>query len=101
MRYIDADEIIEDLKTEKSNLYFNGLKGTPRPRTISFQDVIERINDTPTADVKPIVRGEYILVRKDDNDMPIYKCSICGTKRYGRQYFCFHCGADLSGRGDK
>lgn len=39
--------------------------------------------------------GKWILVNIDDNDMPIYKCSICNTKRFGRDYYCGHCGAEM------
>ena len=31
-RYIDADAFIEDIKTEAMNLFWDGMKGTPRPR---------------------------------------------------------------------
>ena len=49
----------------------------------------------PTADVEPVVHGEWILIGADDNDMPIYKCSVCGTKRFGRDYYCGHCGTKM------
>lgn len=41
--------------------------------------------------------GKWMLVKTDDNDMPIYKCSVCGTKRFGRDYYCGHCGTRMDG----
>ena len=51
-RYIDADAFIEDIKTEAMNLFFDGMKGTPRPRK-ELYDIIDRIQEQPTADVVP------------------------------------------------
>lgn len=30
-RLVDKDEVIESIRTEMTELFFNGLKGTPRP----------------------------------------------------------------------
>lgn len=54
-RYIDADAFIEDIKTEAMNLFMDGLKGTPRPRK-ELYDIIDRIQEQPTADVVEVVR---------------------------------------------
>ena len=51
-RYIDADAFIEDIKTEVMNLFFDGMKGTPRPRK-ELYDIIDRIEEQPTAEVAP------------------------------------------------
>lgn len=37
----------------------------------------------------------WIFVRQDDNDMPIYKCSHCGRKQFGRSKYCGSCGTRL------
>ena len=59
---------------------------------------IKYIADIPSADVHPVVHGQWI------NTMPIVeyksfcqvKCSICGSiEAYGN--FCRNCGADMRG----
>lgn len=57
--------------------------------------IIKIIKEIKAADVKPVVRGEWMLIGADDNDMPIYRCSVCGTKRFGRDYYCGHCGTKM------
>lgn len=52
-RLIDADAFIEDIKTENMNLYLDGMKGTPRPRS-ELYDIIDRINEQPTVDAVEI-----------------------------------------------
>ena len=55
VRLIDANGFIEDIKTEITNLFLDGLKGTPRPRE-ELNDIIDRINEQPTIDAVPVVR---------------------------------------------
>lgn len=56
-RLIDADAFIEDIKTEAMNLYLDGMKGTPRPRS-ELYDIIDRIGEQPTVDAVMVVRCE-------------------------------------------
>ena len=55
VRLSDANGFIEDIKTEITNLFLDGLKGTPRPRE-ELNDIIDRINEQPTIDAVPVVR---------------------------------------------
>ena len=81
-------------------------------RTVMFsadedlQDVIYRLRDYPTANVRENVKGEWI--RRTDtrfgsklNDLLI--CSVCGiafsTEDMIRRSFCPNCGADMRGDG--
>ena len=96
MRLINADALIDDI--EKST--FN--------RTIKefFEDFVE---DTPTVEAKPVVRGEWIktfrYMRKNINTgklEPVYSCDcpICKyhTGNQGVRFnFCPNCGADMRG----
>lgn len=54
--------------------------------------VFRALNTVPTADVQPVVHGEW-------KDYPIcddcYQCSICGVLSMGKYYFCSNCGADM------
>lgn len=81
MRLIDADVFIEDLTNEATNLYLNGLKGTPRPHR-ELYDIIDRIQERPSVEalalsdiqslfneieeciVKKVVRGSVVLFDK-------------------------------------
>lgn len=72
-RYIDADLLLEKLKS------------TPRYFNVKFD-----IENAPTADVKPIVRGEWICANES--------CAICNKcNRLNQMYgdFCKYCGADM------
>ena len=55
------------------------------------------INEIPTADVKPIIRGEWIeeIIKDAYGDIILYKCSICGHLRPRREKFCNWCGAEM------
>lgn len=48
MRLIDLDALKEDLKTEMTNLYLNGLKGTPRSYS-ELNWLIDRLEEQPIA----------------------------------------------------
>lgn len=62
MRIIDADAFVEDIKTEIMNLYLDGMKGTPRPRS-ELYDIIDRIGEQPTVDavVLPCKVGDELF----------------------------------------
>lgn len=91
MRYIDADAFLkwcgENLKQSVLN--------TQIQRWIDMQ---------PTADVKPVVRGEWHTIDWCANE-GVY-CSVCNKKVYKVDYsntmklhsnFCPHCGTDMRG----
>lgn len=47
--------------------------------------------------VETIICGRWEFVRQDENDIPIYRCTNCKTKRYGAPPYCSHCGARMKG----
>ena len=55
MKVIDGEALAQDFKNDRTNLFLDGLKGTPRERSISISNVIERIEDAP------VLSGEEIL----------------------------------------
>lgn len=97
--YIDKNELIDDFQNDLINLYFNGLKGTPRPKEIKIVNVIERIEDFPIADVQPVKHGHWIIT--DDVEHFIAVCSECGRTEDSRDIkdmlYC-HCGARMDGK---
>ena len=63
----------------------------------------DRMGDIPAADVRPVVRGEWICLY-DGN----YKCSECGewysvdvTPIEAGMFYCPNCGADVGGERDE
>ena len=101
MRLIDADAFVEDIKTEIMNLYLDGMKGTPRPRS-ELYDIIDRIGEQPTInpeDCKP--HGRWI---SDEGDV-LFHCSECETQiSTSWDYddlnwnYCPNCGAKMDGK---
>lgn len=53
MKLIDADELIEDIKVERVNLYMEGLRGTPRSYEYLNQ-LQNKLEDAETVDAIPI-----------------------------------------------
>ena len=51
----------------------------------------------PKADYVEVKHGEWIHCETDENDMEVFKCSVCNTKRYGTQNYCGVCGANMKG----
>lgn len=62
----------------------------------------EALNRVPSADVRPVVRGEWKCADDEDFSQPHVRCSNCGEYHfawYRRFPYCPNCGADM--RGDK
>ena len=55
------------------------------------------INKIPTADVRPVVRGEWERVGTIENTWIVSKCSVCGNQTIDAGGFCTNCGADMRG----
>lgn len=105
--YINRNELIEDFQNDLINLHFDGLKGTPRPKEIKITNVIERIEDFPTADVAPMKHGDWITWAEAGNWIPSenrHECSYChdvaqvlinGVELLSK--YCPNCGARMDG----
>ena len=73
----------------------------------TYQDIIETdrdeiqwlkkcVNDLSAADVRPVVRGEWIWTVDDDEYLGEYwKCNLCGEHSYIGYNFCPNCGVDM------
>lgn len=65
----------------------------------------DRLRDIPAADVRPVIRGEWI--KQEPYNQNYWKCSNCGeTNKYAyrdgdvtiyelQDFFCPNCGADM------
>lgn len=87
-RYIDADKLKEILFITAN---FADLKKV-------FEGYIDK---TPTEDVKPIVRAEWIELGYVGNDNYNFECSECHhTDTQSKEVkvnYCWYCGAKMKG----
>lgn len=86
-RYIDADALKETMMQIANN---SSMK----------KYIIDTYIDTaPTADVKPIVYGEWIEHKwAEETEYSLisnYECSICHTWENKKSYFCPCCGSNM------
>jgi len=82
-RYIDIQDAVNLLMKKLDNDYLDGYS------------YLEELKELPTADVKPVVRGEWI----PGGDFPV-RCSNCGRGSVQPENFCMTCGADMRGGND-
>lgn len=92
-KYIDADRLNECMgivqKANRDSVEFN-----KRCRaTDVFFDIWGMIKEQPTAYVKPIVKGVWLL--NDRSGFKIYDCSNCGVHMEAMFNFCPFCGAEM------
>ena len=84
-RYIDADALIEKWLPDRGELY-------------TVTEFVDSINETPTADVRPNVRGEWVDFSMSIKGVPMEACGVCGTWSLGMgKNYCPNCGADMRG----
>ena len=97
-RYTDVDAIIEDLRYDieldartLDDLDFADAKERELVQLDKDikQNTISILEQTPTADVRENVHGNWSYCEKYDD----YKCSACGQHSRGRYNFCPDCGA--------
>lgn len=74
---------------------------------ITMEDIIDQLDYVPAADVRPVVRGEWLEFvgsayhGVDDDgevkwrDVSIFHCDKCGRKTVVKENFCPNCGADM------
>lgn len=97
-RYIDAvpleNKLIEHKKDEHLNLNKCGYDTWRN----AFKIALRELHNTPTADVKPVVRGK-VVTTVDEWHVIRQNCSICNEELEYKSYpnFCPHCGADMRG----
>lgn len=89
-RYIDADTFIKEV------VKIQDL------RRLSTATIGEALDRTPTADVKPVVRGEWRLLPSiyDDNTWQCTACGevqvvLCGNPELNGMHYCPNCGAKM------
>mgnify|MGYP003421940315 FL=1 len=103
MRYINADLAIKKTLNDKDKLFAlrntcitlsdNEVNGC---QNYVYDRILNLLNTQPTADVKEVVRAEWIF----DTIAGLPKCSLCGKRChsgvwFGENEYCGHCGATM------
>ena len=98
MRYIDAEKAIRKIVA-------NSVIREADPSATAL--AIACIKQTPTADVRDNVRGEWLPMKRfggEKGQTPDVMCSVChapalwlGTLGCIRSNYCPNCGADMRG----
>lgn len=80
--------------TDKQEVYTNGSELIPVFR-------VKQWLDRPSADVAPVVHGEWKFEWDAEKDPKKYfiriVCSRCGLKTGGKSNYCPNCGAKMDG----
>lgn len=99
-RYIDADNLINELSAACMPIYEKGITGILGDNS-SIADII---NEQPTADVQKVKHGYWIPERDPDENSRIqcYHCSICDDDfhyigAFIATKYCPNCGARMDG----
>lgn len=97
-RYIDADNLINELSAACMPIYEKGITGILGDNS-SIADII---NEQPTADVQEVKRGYWIPERDPDegNRIQCYHCSVCDDDfhyigAFVATKYCPNCGARM------
>ena len=105
--YIERNAVIKTINKYRIGLRVQGLVILDG----AVAEVRKRIDSLPNADVRPVVRGEWIKIDKYDNESNV-QCSACLEEfdyvdgvcylchGYELPLFCPNCGADMRGQKD-
>lgn len=103
-RYIDADNLINELSAACMPIYEKGITGILGDNS-SIADII---NEQPTADVQEVKRG-YWKFNQHSKVVASFRCSECQTPFYNfgnskilsPTPYCPSCGARMEGDGNE
>ena len=82
-------------------IYREDAKDFVRHACHKWLNPVEYLDGVPAADVRPVVRGEWIDYNPEDPNDPRMKCSKCGivATPLADDVFCQRCGADMRPEG--
>ena len=81
-RYIDRDKLIKLVKEQVED-------------EDDIEDIIYLINEIPTEEVTPIIRGKWHI-----NKYNVYVCSNCGKVSILKTPYCGYCCAKMEESGE-
>lgn len=88
----EYEELIKNLRSVKDT-----WQTQEEEWMLQAADAIEKLMTLPAADVKPVVKGEWI--DKGYHEEWTFECSVCGGCSPEEYDFCPHCGADMREEG--
>lgn len=112
MRLIDADELMERYNLKDATKYGNkdAEQQMHSYSTLMLYEIADMIDDAPTVEAVPVVRGEWMtFYNRIDNTIGVC-CSVCGIQSVIEKHmllgnaeavfnnFCPRCGADMRGK---
>lgn len=99
-RYIEADNLINELSAACMPIYEKGITGILGDNS----SIVDIINEQPTADVQEVKRGYWIPERDPDenNRIQCFHCSVCDDDfhyigAFVATKYCPNCGARMDG----
>ena len=104
--YIDREAAIARVKKQMNReLTFGPWAWNDRIAKVCYGIVIEALERLPSADVKPVVHGEWVMsISRIADTLTIkpvtHRCSVCGQELFSvtKLNFCPNCGADMRGK---
>lgn len=91
--YIEREKLAKAIKIWQNSLIETYGKNDEYVRCLD--SVLRGIDNAPAADVRPVVRGEWLPFGKRGIYGMMYACSSCRAKYDGKTNFCPNCGADM------
>lgn len=101
MRLVDIDLIfaeMDELKNQDILPDYSSLSFREKARLAQYTQVIrEKLNALPMVEGKPVVHGQWIVVRSEMTGMLVCMCSNCGKLKsiFLDWDYCPGCGADM------
>lgn len=111
MRLIDADALLENYNLKDATKYGNrdAEQQYHSYSTMMLYEIADMIEDAPTVEAVPVVRGEWEVVKGifTPGGDPLLRCPKCKSRESehmgGVEFpqnwnFCPNCGADMRGK---
>ena len=105
--YIDKQEFLEEQRhlycencekrkgMKRGKMQFVYEIGDAPCRSCGYGDVLDDLEDFTAADVRPVVKAEWLPFGKRGIYGMMYACSFCHAKYDGKTNFCPNCGAEM------
>ena len=95
MRLIDADTLLENYNLKDATKYGNkdAEQQAHSYDTLMMYEIADMIEDAPTIDAVPVVRGEWLVL--NGKLVKCFECSACHALNDYKTRHCPFCGADM------
>lgn len=98
--YIEREAIIKHIEEKLDKLTDMPEMGARIAAMESaYNSTLNYIIQIPAADVEPVKRGKWEVVRTRNNFIKhMYKCPACEKNQFARSNYCPNCGAKMDGK---